>query len=343
MESVLFFITFPWSVDDGGGKTLAKQTVHSLKDLNIDIKPFDWTKEKETKDFSNILVFGFSHHNPEIFRQLKKRYKSNIIVIPIFDRTKSKISMKFSHTIGLFFPLYNVAKRRQELLDLADKIMVNNTLEKLDFMHIFGIPEEKIVVNHLGLPFDLPRLYKETPTKLFQEFSGLTKYIFCPAANVTERKNQIFLLRALRDTSFPLVLTGTENIQPSLKKEFNLLIQRKNTFCYGRFDRKMLVSAYKGATAVVQPSQFETAGIAAMESVYCGATTVVSDLPVFHEYLGSSAIYLPFRPNKWKETLQAIYEGKYPLSPKKSPEEFLEKYNWTRYAKKLVDTFESIQ
>ncbi|URA10867.1 glycosyltransferase [Thermospira aquatica] len=343
MKSCLFFLSYPWSVDDGGGKTHAKQTIHALQNLGVDTKPFDWTQENG-EDFSHILVFGFSLHTPEIFRQLKRRYNSKIVVIPIFDRPQSRLTMKISHTMGLLFPLDNVAKRRKELLTIADKIMVNNTLEKHDFMHIFGIPKEKIIVNHLGLPLDLPDLYREIQPALFQQFSGLTNYIFFPAANVTERKNQLFLLCALKDTSFPLVLTGTENIQPSLKKDFDRLIAtRKNTFCYGRLERNMLISAYKGATAVVQPSRFETAGIVAMEAVYCGAPTVVSDIPVFREYLGDAAIYLPFHPRQWKETLHFLYEGRFPLPAKRSQEEFYEKHNWTTYAKNLIETFQGIK
>ncbi len=343
MTKLLFFLPYPWSVDDGGGKTHAKQVINAVKNLGGDIEPFDWTKEKGEEDFSHILVFGFSHHNPEIFRELKRRYNSKIIVIPIFDRMKSNMSMKLAHAMGLLFPLNNVAKRRQELLDIADKIMVNNALEKLDFIHIFGIPEEKIIINHLGLPSDLPELCKETSETLFQEFSGLKNYIFFPAANVTERKNQLFLLQALRKTSFPLVFTGTENVQPSLKKEFARLVkERKNTFCYGRLERNVLISAYKGASAVVQPSRFETAGIVAMEAVYCGTTTIVSDIPVFREYLGTSAVYLPFHPGKWKETLLRLYEGNFPTPHKKSQEEFYEKHNWMTYAKNLIDVFNSI-
>ncbi len=343
MKTILFFPAYPYSVDDGGGKTHTKEIIKAIANLGVEIKPFDWTKEKNEEDFSHILVFGFSEHTPEIFRQLKARYRSKIVVISIFDRRHSRLSTKLLHILGTPFPLDNVAKRREKLLNLADKIMVNNTLEKTDLTSIFGIPEEKIVINHLGIPSDLPQLYKETPSELFYNFSGVKNYIFFPAANVTERKNQLFLLRALKDTSFPLVLTGTENIHPPLKKEFYRLIrERKNTFCYGYLDRKMLISAYKGATAVVQPSRFETAGIVAMEAVYCGIPTIVSDIPVFREYLGEYAIYLQLKPEKWKETLQTIYEGKYPLPTKRSQEEFFEKHNWTTYAKNVIETFNSI-
>jgi len=57
-------------------------------------------------------------------------------------------------------------------------------------------------------------------------------------------------------------------------------------------DDETLQALYAGATALLFPSRMEGFGLPAIEAIHCGCQVIVSDIPVFHEILGDSAIFV---------------------------------------------------
>lgn len=96
---------------------------------------------------------------------------------------------------------------------------------------------------------------------------------------------------------------------------------------------KELTNLYKNAVALVFPSLMEGFGLPALEALANGCPVIVSDIPVFHEILGESAVYFnPYNPQELATILMSTI-GK----PKK-----LEKtFSWSKMARETLSVYET--
>ena len=79
IKKIRILIQYPLCIDFGGGRTHIKQFISTIKNLEneINIKYLGELIFTNTEiDFNILIVFGFTHHNPEILLALKKRYKN---------------------------------------------------------------------------------------------------------------------------------------------------------------------------------------------------------------------------------------------------------------------------
>ena len=68
-----------------------------------------------------------------------------------------------------------------------------------------------------------------------------------------------------------------------------------------------LKSLYASASALVYPSIDEGFGIPPIEAMASGTPVIVSDIPVFHEVLGQSAIYVsPDDISSWESAFNIL-------------------------------------
>ena len=70
-----------------------------------------------------------------------------------------------------------------------------------------------------------------------------------------------------------------------------------------------LKSLYANAIALIYPSKDEGFGIPPIEAMATGTPAIVSDIPVFHEVLGESAIYVnPESHESWESALSILFK-----------------------------------
>jgi len=324
---------YPFFQDRGGARRHAFEVARVLKTLGYDVEPLDWSAEEI--DFSVLIVFGFFIHNPDIIIHCHSK-GVKIVLIPLFDPMYNKFSYRLTYKIGRLFPLQNTAKIRKTILDYSDVIIANNEKEKNDIHSIFKVPLSKITVNHLGIPCHIYEKNKYISSEIFYKEYGLKDFIFYPSAAISRRKNQITLIKSLKNTKIKLVLTGCDSINPEVKKEFERLTKGdKDILCLSALDIDMLISAYKCAKVMASVSLAETAGIINLEAGFFGCNLVVGDNPVFREYLKDYAIYVNSRNPK------SIRKGiEIALSKEKNPElsNFIYKtYSWDNYVQNLLE------
>ncbi len=102
----------------------------------------------------------------------------------------------------------------------------------------------------------------------------------------------------------------------------------ENVFCLENVPDSHLPSLYSGAQILISPSLAEGFGLPPLEALACGTPVVVSDLPVYHEVLGSKADYfVPQDPTRLAQALQASHLRARPTRP---PD--LQKFNWQQMA-----------
>lgn len=110
------------------------------------------------------------------------------------------------------------------------------------------------------------------------------------------------------DTDLKLVLVGTEDyFYTRLKAHVSQLPYKNNIVFTGHVSDKKLAGLYAHAYALVYPSRMEGFGLPALEAMRNKCLVAASDIPVFREVCGASAIYFnPERAENIADCMESI-------------------------------------
>ncbi len=163
--------------------------------------------------------------------------------------------------------------------------------------------------------------WKETPVE------GLPQTFYLSVGSVYAHKNFKFVLMlAKQHPELSFVIAGNQNM------EYDKFLAENNiTNCYftGYMNDGQLAYLYHRCEGFILPSLYEGFGIPPLEAVACGCRKIfLSDIPVFHEIYGDSAIY--FDPHGAGVPLECA-----PMS-EQSAQALLKKYSWKKTAEKIL-------
>jgi glycosyltransferase involved in cell wall biosynthesis len=320
-------------MDKGGGNNVATNILKYFKEREYHIEPLSWTDSDV--DFDTLFVFGCTYHNPEMLNFFKKA-GVNVIVFSIFDRVKPKWQYQILKPLG-YLPIQNTFSLRREIFEAATTIIVSNEDEKKDIVELYNAPQKSIVLIPYAIQNDIFEKDETITKDLFYDQYGWKDFVFCPAAVISKRKNQMTLIQAIKGSGIKLVLTGCDQIHDNLKDKFEKLIAGdKNILALPKVSRDMLISIYKSAKTSISVSLAETGGLVNLEAAYLGCNLVVSDLAALHEYLGKYALYI--NPMDEKSILEAIRK-----SLATEYDKSVKSYVKTKYSyKKYIDEIEKL-
>ncbi|MEP6747752.1 MAG: glycosyltransferase family 4 protein [Bacteroidota bacterium] len=130
------------------------------------------------------------------------------------------------------------------------------------------------------------------------------RLILC-VARVEGVKNQVNLIRALKNTNFNLVIIGAVALNQTSYYQTCRDIATGNIHFIEHLPQEELVSYYQKAKVHVLPSWFETTGLSSLEAAVMGCNIVISDKGDTREYFGSDAIYCdPGSPESIYDTVE---------------------------------------
>jgi len=328
---IRYAFSFPQCMDVGGGGQVIRDIATHLSEF-ADIAPLDYMSKNI--DFDVFIYFGCTYFSPEVLNTFKQR-GIKIIIYPIFDRMKPVWQMKFFKPL-LKFPILNIYSLRNKIISAGDVIIAGNYSEKRDLIEIYNIDPSKIHVLHYGVNDEIFKKDTEISSSLFVEKYGWKDFVFCPAAAITKRKNQISLIKALKGTGLKLVLNNTQAIEPEIAEEFASLTHNDpNILCLEKLSFEMLISAYKSAKVSVSVSQAETAGLVNLEAAYLGCNIVVSNLEALQEYVGKIADFVD--QNNIEDIRKKVLSS-FDRSFREADKEFvLYNYSWAGYTQNLIE------
>lgn len=328
---IKYLFTFPFSMDIGGGGQVIKDITSHLKALyQTDFVNY----ETQEIDFDVLIVFGCTYLNTHMLNF----YRTNgvkVVLYPIFDRMKPLWQFKaFSWMTRV--PFLNIFKLRNQIFKAVDLIIVANESERRDLVEIYKADNSKITTMFYGVNDKVIELDKVITKNLFTDkYTGWTNFVFCPAAVISSRKNQIKLIKALKGTGIKLVLNNTNRIIDNLESEFHSLTKNDpNILCLERMDLDMMVSCYKNAKVSISVSQAETAGLVNLEAGYLGCNLVVSDLEALREYLQEYAIFI--NQNSEEEIRNAVTKAMQSDYNPKLKQFVQDHYTWDKYIDELL-------
>jgi glycosyltransferase involved in cell wall biosynthesis len=173
---------------------------------------------------------------------------------------------------------------------LADRVVCNSDMECALLAKVFNMPREKFSTIYNGVN---EAFFESVNPALFRQTFGIDAPFVLNVANLEPRKNQINLVRAMKD--FPhlkLVLIGYQR-DPEYAKA--CIAEGGDQVRYiGSLphDSSLLKSAYVACELFALPSTLETPGLAALEASACGAKVVITDEGCAREYFGKGAEYV---------------------------------------------------
>lgn len=214
------------------------------------------------------------------------------------------------------------------------------------------VKADKIKVVHNGFPADIFNEEKD-PQNIAEV---LCKYdikqpYYLYVGRLEKKKNTSSLVEALAiirsdhpEIREKLLLIGNagfgyDEVKYAIE-EFNL---NNDVMMPGWVEEQDMPSIFKGASAFVFPTKHEGFGIPVLQSLACGVTTAVSDIPVLHEVAGEAVLY--FNQNDRHDIARAMAEL---VLNKELKERLLilgreraKKFNWLSCAKETLLVLEN--
>jgi alpha-1,3-rhamnosyl/mannosyltransferase len=186
---------------------------------------------------------------------------------------------------------------------------------------------------------------KEAAARYLQNTFGINCGYVLFVGTIEPRKNIINLLKAFEEFSlmttapYLLVLAGANGWKsgPILKELRAAQVRSGRIKILGAVKEESLPFLYAGASVVTLPSWYEGFGMPPLEAMSCAIPTVVSDIEVFKELYGRSALCVD--PREPHDIAQALYRAvSYkPLQDqlRSAGEETAQGFSWDTSAKKM--------
>jgi glycosyltransferase involved in cell wall biosynthesis len=160
----------------------------------------------------------------------------------------------------------HAARRGRRVLAISERT-------KRDLVDLYRIPEEKIVVTHLGVD------------TAFVAGNGHDSYLLFVGA-IEPRKQPLLAADAARALGRPLVVAG-----PTKDEALAEELARSGAELRGYVPKDELVRLYQHAACLVLPSRYEGFGLPLLEAMACGTPVAAADDEAMREVAGDAAVF----------------------------------------------------
>ncbi len=353
---ILFIARATLHTTFGGDSVQVISTAEYLQKLGIEV---DIRLANEKIDYSTYdLLHFFNIIRPaDILNHVKKSRKPYVIS-PVFvdyheyDKTQrkgfqglmSKIlgrdKTEYWKAIARYFKNGEKINSTQYLLWGHKK-----SIKKLISGAKLLLPNSHSEYNRLEKAYGVSANYQVVPyavdsTKFIADTSNPERKNILCVAQIEGRKNQLNLIRALKNTHYQLVIIGkpTPNSQAYYKQ-----CQAEagdNVSFLGFLPQEELAKHYAQAKVHVLASWFETAGMTTMEAAYLGCNIVITDKGDTKEYYQDYAYYCnPDELDSIKKAVDKAYAASYNPDVKNF---ILENYTWNLAAEKTLSAYKKV-
>lgn len=280
----------------GGGEVQLAATTAALRELGHDARPWrPWEDQLAAGDV--VHYFGSRpEFLPLIDQAHRQGAKCAVSTIAWFDwrnawREPGSLAGRClaagRYAARAAFP--RTPSWRRGLYHAADLLLPNSQSEAEQLMRLFEISPQKIHVVPNGAD---PRFGAARP-ELFHRRFGVHDFVLS-VGRLEPRKNQLALVRAVRDLKRPLVqigsaVAGHEDYAEHCRREAGpaaLFLDRLE------HDDPLLASAYAACACAALVGWYETPGLAAIEAAMTGAPLVLPEGGCGREYFGPRAEYV---------------------------------------------------
>lgn len=238
-------------------------------------------------------------------------------------------------------------------LKYASSIITVSHFTKSEIIENFPkIKADKIKVVHNGFSSDIfnDDIDPQSISKVLYKYDIKQPY-YLYVGRLEKKKNTASLVEALAivRSDYPeikekLLLIGNagfgyDEVKYAIE-EFNL---NNDVMMPGWVEEQDMPSIFKGASAFIFPTKHEGFGIPVLQSLACGVTTAVSDIPVLHEVAGEAVLYFnqSDRHDIAKAMVESVLNNKLKEKLLILGKERAKKFNWLSCAKETLAVLEN--
>lgn len=182
----------------------------------------------------------------------------------------------------------------------ADHLMAVSQATARDLIDLYGVPEVKISVVHLGVaqrfnprPAPSADSAAEESAAIRQKYGLGDGALVLTVSTLQPRKNHKRLVQAFAQASSDatLVIAGAQGwAYEDVQREVDRLNVAHRVVFAGRIDEADLPALYRAATVFVYPSLYEGFGLPVLEAMACGLPVISSDSSSLPEVVGEAGI-----------------------------------------------------
>ncbi len=234
-------------------------------------------------------------------------------------------------------------KQQKYVVENADFIFPIAESEMVNIKKQLKIEKDKnFIVTPNGIDFNLS--YETIDLSVYLKNIDFSKrrYVIS-VGRIEPRKNQLGVIRALKDTEIGVIFVGDLNKKhKKYCKEFLKNIDSDKYIYLGKVEHNIIMNLYKQVNVSVLPSWFEVTSLVDLEAYLSGLKVVSTKYSYIGDFLGNNIRYCdPADVNSIRESI---------LSELNSPnhynirnlEEKISKYNWDYTAEKVYEGYKLV-
>jgi glycosyltransferase involved in cell wall biosynthesis len=280
-------------------------------------------------------------------------YHSPNYVLPFFLKSPSLVTIH--DLITLDYPklckwesvlYFKLALPRS--IKKANKIVTVSEKTKTDIQTRFKIPNEKIVVTHLGIS----SIFRKTVDKEVLSYYSITDKYILFVGNIEPKKNLVRLLQAYnklnlsKNLTHKLVISGRKGWK--CKKVFSTVKKLKlqeSVIFTGYVPENDLPVLYSMADLFVFPSIYEGFGIPPLEAMACEVPILTSNTGALPETTGGNCLLVnPYNVNEIADGIHKLLVNeklrKYYIEKGRN---WVKQFTWERTAKKTLQVYNQVK
>ena len=341
----------------GGDTIQVQETAAQLTSIGVSV---DIKLTNETIDYSiyDLLHFFNIIRPADILVHINKANKPYVIstIFVEYSEFDKKYRKGFG---GLLFKFLSpdfieYTKALARLMKGNDRIVSKQYLwlgQKRSILKVLSgasylLPNSESEYDRLKKNFAVTNRYRVIPNGVGKLFIESNEYeekdasmVIC-VARIEGIKNQLNLVKALRNTAFKLfVIGGFSPNQEKYYKECKRSATSNITFIQ-HVPQADLIKFYKKAKVHILPSWFETTGLSSLEAAVLGCNVVITDKGDAKEYLNKYAFYCdPALPESIFEAVNAASKAR--VDPGLA-EMVKRNYSWKKAAEETYKAYKEV-
>ena len=326
---VLFQIRSGYREGTAGDSIQMLMTKKYLEMLGVNVKVSS-KQNLNLKDFDIIHIFNTTRVAEAYgFYKNAVHQKKKIVVTPIFIDMHMYYKDKPDRLAA--WRAENLLRR--EIFQGCHMLLPNSRLELKWIRDILLVDAPAKVIYH-----GVDKVFFEGDRSQFIKKYGISDFILC-VGRLSPIKNQLSLIRATKGLGIPIVLIGPVN-----NREYAVKCADESEGCVKYIpplSHMELASAYRAARVHVQPSWFETAGLASLEAAASGTPVVITCRGAAGEYFGDLAVYVePDSLDSIRSGVKAAMEGNNTAELQACVRE---RFSWEKAARDTLEAYHEVK
>ncbi len=328
----------------GGGGIVALKTAEYLQKQKINVKLFDYWKDK-ISDYDILHNVGTASVCYDVINSANSQ-KIPVALTTIYDFHKLSYILKSAipvttkakqiayNILNKYFQRFSKVK---QMLDQSSILFPDTWMEGNFLIKNFKIPRNKV----FPVPHGVDERFMHANPSLFNKKYGIKDFILY-VGRIEIRKNVLNLIRALKNTDIDLVIVGKH--EPAQQEYFEKCKKEagKRVHFLGQFphESKILESAYAAAKVVTLPADYETPGLVGMEAGLARANVVITERGSTKEYYSKYAWYV--NPEDLRDIRNKLLAAHKAEKSDNLKEHIKKNYLWDKIAKKTLEGYKQV-